>query len=673
MLCLPHCAGTLLLLLALAPATPRAEAPNAADAPALSERELRGLELSREPAASFDPWLASPVSTDRVAASRALGLLRDEAAVPRLEAALADPVPAVRSAAAFGLGHYPETAPTLLSALATEGEPAVRIALLDALGRSGDASVVSALLEGLKAQAQEAITASHALGRLGVRGELGAPEPALVEALLGELKRLDPQRRRAAAFALARTKLEAQPPELADRLLVAVQQQADPTARAWLVRAASTALDARRWDLAVSSARDDAAVGVRVALARGLATRGDAAASAAMPPLLADEDRSVRIAALDACARLSWDPSWEEPLQALLGLRDHEQQARALPLLASAGALAEAEGWLNPTVDPSIRAAMLAIVDDPAELARLAVEDRAPPVRTAATELLLQRSPPPDRALMLPLIQQPDAVVAGLVASALAEEPDGELEDVLLAQLIERIDYDGLLAMLEALIAIQESAPDRGPGPHPLPGSLKAQALIRVADLRNHQDLALRSAARRVGEAWGMPPANPAPFPRMGSADELDTLLGARVRTSRGELVIRFETEAAPYTVQRWVERAEDGFYDGLAFHRVVPDFVVQGGCPRGDGYGGPGYVIPDEHGPLPYHAGAVGMATAGPDTGGSQWFITLSPQPHLDGDYTLFAYLVQGEDVLRRLRQDDRVEGVLIERRLEASTTSPP
>ena len=88
----------------------------------------------------------------------------------------------------------------------------------------------------------------------------------------------------------------------------------------------------------------------------------------------------------------------------------------------------------------------------------------------------------------------------------------------------------------------------------------------------------------------------------------------------------------------------------------MVPDFVVQAGDPRGDGYGGPGYTIRDEIGRLRYGRGVMGMALAGPDTGGSQFFITLSPQPHLDGGYTAFGEVVAGDDVLDRIEADDRI-----------------
>jgi cyclophilin family peptidyl-prolyl cis-trans isomerase len=132
------------------------------------------------------------------------------------------------------------------------------------------------------------------------------------------------------------------------------------------------------------------------------------------------------------------------------------------------------------------------------------------------------------------------------------------------------------------------------------------------------------------------------------------------LRTSKGVLRLRLACPEAPLTCLNFLTLASQGFYEGLLFHRVVPDFVIQAGDPRGDGFGGPGYTIRDEINLLRYKRGMVGMALAGPDTGGSQFFITLSPQPHLDGGYTIFGEVEQGMDVLDRIEAGDRIEKVV-------------
>jgi cyclophilin family peptidyl-prolyl cis-trans isomerase len=102
-----------------------------------------------------------------------------------------------------------------------------------------------------------------------------------------------------------------------------------------------------------------------------------------------------------------------------------------------------------------------------------------------------------------------------------------------------------------------------------------------------------------------------------------------------------------------------DGFYDGLDFHRVVPNFVVQGGDPRGDGWGGPGFALPDEPSLAPFDSWRVGIATSGPNTGGSQLFVTLLPADRLTGHYTNFGEVVSGREVLTELRVGDRIRTI--------------
>jgi len=129
-----------------------------------------------------------------------------------------------------------------------------------------------------------------------------------------------------------------------------------------------------------------------------------------------------------------------------------------------------------------------------------------------------------------------------------------------------------------------------------------------------------------------------------------------KVETDVGFITLRLESRWAPRTVENFLRLAETGFFDGLPFHRVIPAFVMQGGDPRGDGWGGPGYSIRCENNPLPYRSGTVGMALAGKDTGGSQWFVTHTAQPHLYGAYTVFAQVERGLDVVDRIVPGDRV-----------------
>jgi cyclophilin family peptidyl-prolyl cis-trans isomerase len=137
----------------------------------------------------------------------------------------------------------------------------------------------------------------------------------------------------------------------------------------------------------------------------------------------------------------------------------------------------------------------------------------------------------------------------------------------------------------------------------------------------------------------------------------------AVLRTARGDITLEFFPGEAPRTVANFVRLADEGYFDGVRFHRVVPNFVIQDGDPTGTGWGGPGYAIRCEYNRLRYDTGTVGMALAGKDTGGSQWFITHSPQPHLNGRYTIFAQVIDGLDVLYRIQVEDAIHGIEIER----------
>jgi cyclophilin family peptidyl-prolyl cis-trans isomerase len=135
------------------------------------------------------------------------------------------------------------------------------------------------------------------------------------------------------------------------------------------------------------------------------------------------------------------------------------------------------------------------------------------------------------------------------------------------------------------------------------------------------------------------------------------------VITDAGPFRIALDAENAPMTVRHIAQLAAGRRFDGLSIHRVVPDFVIQTGDPRGDGWGGLSPAIPCENNDLPYVSGSVGMALAGKDTGTSQWFVTHTPHPHLHGTYTQFGRVVAGLDTVDRIVPGDRILTVTVER----------
>lgn len=174
-----------------------------------------------------------------------------------------------------------------------------------------------------------------------------------------------------------------------------------------------------------------------------------------------------------------------------------------------------------------------------------------------------------------------------------------------------------------------------------------------------------------TSEETGSMPANPAARNGMYDAppemqiDPSKTYV-ATIVTEKGDIVVELDPNAAPRTVNNFVFLAREGFYDGLTFHRVVPNFVVQGGDPLGSGTGGPGYTVPEEI-ELEHVKGAIAMARRGDEvnpeqaSSGSQFYITLEETPHLDGAYTVFGQVVEGMDVVESIAQGDGIETITI------------
>ena len=200
---------------------------------------------------------------------------------------------------------------------------------------------------------------------------------------------------------------------------------------------------------------------------------------------------------------------------------------------------------------------------------------------------------------------------------------------------------------------------------------LATVALRGLAPLVDSAELAgLREAARPPDPGVDRTPVSertPAFYEEIVRTWVVPALAGdparATIRTAGGEITIEFLAAEAPLTVHNFVTLARAGYWDGGVWHRVIPNFVLQDGAPAGDPSGGPGWSIRDEINRVRYTRGVIGMALSGPDTGGSQWFITHSPQHHLDGGYTIFGTVIDGMDVADAVLQGDPIEAISVPR----------
>jgi cyclophilin family peptidyl-prolyl cis-trans isomerase len=262
--------------------------------------------------------------------------------------------------------------------------------------------------------------------------------------------------------------------------------------------------------------------------------------------------------------------------------------------------------------------------------------------------------------------KESDIIVRGTAADLLADLPPSEENTRALAaawpQATNDVLNDAALSILDAL-AKQKSA--------------AANELIK-AGLKSGDHLIRRRAAALL-EANGAGDFSSqigTVQTRNTDADYTRALsrIGKNVRavvtTSKGSFTIELLPEAAPLTVDNFVQLAQRDYYRNVTIHRVVPNFVIQDGDPRGDGNGGPGYQIRCEINQVLYDRAAVGMALSGKDTGGSQWFVTHSPQPHLDGGYTVFGRVVAGMDVVDRIVRGDVIQSIVIRPQKGAKNT---
>jgi len=603
----------------------------------------------------------------------ALGRIGDVTAAPALVAALADPEEAVRATAAFSIGLLGDAqgvAP--LQAALADPSAVVRGRAAEGLGLIGTAAAPAA-----PAIATAFVSCPAAIA--AVTPDAEAPQTPEIDAC------------RQAIFALVRLRNF----DALSRLTLNDQQQ--PVSRWWPVAfGLQRSADARAANALVSLLSSDGVYTPAFAI-RGLAGLKD---QRVVKPALAiatraDADVRLRAVAVRALGQLG-DASAVQPLQVLVGNRATPRSLQ-IETIQALGAIAnpksfdamidlfnsnvasvrlaamtaasrmDAEGFLlalsgaERDRDWSVRAGLAAaLAAIPGERGLPALEDLANDADTRVQAAALQglarlNATDLDKRLYAALAA-PDFALRSTAASLIGErKPEGGAAKLVTAY--ERGDSDAT--------------------PSARAAALEALAKYTTADVNetltkalNDRDYSVRLRAAALLKEKGQTAAanRPAPLRQDLAFFESARLLRpafspqAFLETSDGMVQIQLDVVDAPLTTIAFIELARAGFFNGIKVHRMVPNFVVQTGDPTGDGTGGPGYTIRDEFSMQPYVRGTVGMALGGPETGGSQFFIALSPQPHLDGRYTVFGKVVNGWDVLDRIALGDVILRVLIQ-----------
>jgi cyclophilin family peptidyl-prolyl cis-trans isomerase/HEAT repeat protein len=590
------------------------------------------------------------------------------------------PLPTVRAQAVRVMASNPDTGRRrLLGAYVIDRNPVVRLQVMLAAGRLGP--------EGLEL-ALRGFDDSTALVRQGAVWAAchGGPEAwqpvaerlakegdtAVLETLLGNLWRLDgapwidgaarfadhsdPRLRRAAAFSLSRTGEPSARP--AQRSLAA---DSEPVIRATALRGFARgalvdkdvevllpALEDEDWRVRAAACQVLAAQdGLEVPPQASRAVAGDF--SAPQPHLAA---------AAIAAAGNSAEVGSTEELLALVNGSDPWLAAQALAALAERDAQEAARGIAETWVESSEvwrrRAAARVAAAVGFEIEEGAASDELPGVRLAWLESLSEEQALVRRERLGKVVAEDTDPAARAQALSLLRAAGAAPDvDELLGLYSSWVDDVMPDARAEALIAAMAASE----------GDDEFESILTMglAD----SDPAVRAMVVNGARGLGREARLPAREPRHGGRWYEDLLQWVDeprwldVATDRGTFRISLDLATAPITAREIWELAEDGFYDELGFHRVVPNFVIQGGDPRGDGWGGPGFVIPDEPSLVPFDSWRVGIATSGPETGGCQLFVTLLPADHLTGHYTNLGEVTDGRDVLTEIRVGDRIRTI--------------
>jgi cyclophilin family peptidyl-prolyl cis-trans isomerase/HEAT repeat protein len=633
-------------------------------------------EQERASSSSFSPYLANKDAKVRARAALALARLEMIGALDPLLGAMKDADASVRASAAFGVGQMDlavdpkvsseegvrkKAEAALVDALAKERDPKVRAAIVRALGRVSDGPGIDALIA-LSTTAER----KDSLLALGVNGKRRAARSKdnaqLAAAVDAALKNGDDATKAGAAYAAFQNKMKINLDAAKAGLT-----SSDAQVRIFLARAAPNQDDATAQAIVDAGLSDPdwrvRAEALRAAAQRPTSTNAIAGALDNSIAALAAGQKAQAHVVRAACQALADSgagplvakPVLEKALVTLAKTSDHRGEACACAVALDIvdASSKSVERCDVDAGDAQIDRLRVAVVAGARTSSREKVQALAPflknddlKVRMAAADALtaLDNKEAADLAAQR-LTEEDDYGVAStlLENGPLASNSDA-ISDSLLYKLSERFKTGKSFEYVEPLVTVAELARAR----------TTSSARAVVAALQGHSEPRVKDAAN------GVPAGERGPGPRAAVIAAPASLpLSAVVRTSRGNITIVFDRERAASTVANFASLAKAKFYDGTPFHRVIADFVAQGGDKRGDGAGGPGYTIDDENSDESFTRGAVGIATAGKDTGGSQFFFCHSWQPHLDGRYTLFARVSEGLDVMDALQPDDKIVGV--------------
>ena len=647
---------TLLLLPVLSCAVAGIGAPS--PRVATRARLLRIEDTRRDEPAYLDSLLANPDPSTRAWAAMTVGRIAGIAHVVPLRGLATDSDTGVAANALFSLGLLKDTVAADVAVRALHGPfaPAREAAwLLGELGERGRPAIEAGL--------RDATLSTTAHGALLLAAARLRPVP--VSAITPYLASTDSALSWRAAYVIARGRGVA-----GLRALLPLSTSPWEATREQVARGASRGLagdslgpDAQRL---LARLIQDPSARVRINAVRSFATYASAARSALLATL-ADPDVNVRVATAQSLEPViaadsnAWFTAFDADTTFIVRRSLAEAAIRRGVDLPARAHWATSGDWQqravttalsgNGAAGVAVKRAITWLRDPDGRVRAVAVDALTPYADSASTRDDVRV------ALRTALADSDVAVRANSLAALRRRASIEDLGPALASyrRYLGDKDNDARLAFWRLADSVVTRAGSA------LPDSLRRQLTVLSRPL----DPLERTAASAIPQfaAWKdeTSVAQPLAWYEARAAEAATQQTVLRIETERGPMELILHASDAPLTVYNIVTLARSGYFDGQRFHRVVPNFVIQAGDPRGDGNGGPGYAIRDELNRHRYARGTLGMALSGPNTGGSQFFITHAPQPHLDGGYTVFGELVNGFDVLDRIIQGDRIVRVTV------------
>jgi peptidylprolyl isomerase len=634
--------------------------------------EIAALQNSRSLAdGNLYQFLHSPVASERARAAIALGNIQDTTSLHSLLPLLNDSSSSVRRDVAFAIGQiaHPAGAAPLFLRLHHETIPECVKEIIDAIGKCGskeDERSLRWISRDLPAEYHSAIALS--IARFAYRRVRDSLSSEFVAGLLRDSLSTE-----MATYAVMRIGDSSLVKRHISSILPNLHHRS-PEVRMWTATIVGTVIDSVTLDALVKCAAHDKDWRVRVNAVRAMRTFSGEPARPILFSLIADSNEHVSLAAFSVLNATAEKYLTDDHHGSLINFlfdslhyswRQRGEAANLMAKVSKERGIPQLVRFLDEA--PLFRSKIISALGETQSasaipyLQKELLQKNSNPV-SAAIEAYGKVITDKDEALqsefcrhILPLLDRRDVTISNSVAVALEDTSirrSVRMECV--PQLVRafknlnspdelevKVEFTNLFGELKPAdaVSILRSALH---GDNRVAAQAAAKALLKITGKNYDREISVAEKS--------------ASFYMPGDFQLLTRYRSAIVKTTKGNIAIEFRTDAAPFTVLNFILLAQKHFYDGLTFHRVVPNFVIQGGDPLATGFGGPGYTIRTEvHPEALYLEGAVGVASAGKDTEGSQFFVTHCPTPHLDGRYTVFGY-TRDLDVVDRIQIGDTI-----------------